>query len=54
MIRVPDTQHPIGATPPRDPNSDSIEVEDMELSDEEEDRKHGSIVGQFLGAAAHF
>ncbi|XP_038076989.1 proline-rich protein 36-like isoform X2 [Patiria miniata] len=33
-----------GATPPRDPNSDSIEVEDMELSDEEEDRKGGTII----------
>ncbi|XP_022110340.1 regulation of nuclear pre-mRNA domain-containing protein 2-like [Acanthaster planci] len=33
-----------GATPPRDPNADSIEVEDMELSDEEEDRKRGTII----------
>ena len=37
-----------GATPPRDPNSDTVEVEDMELSDEEDDRRRGSIIGQFI------
>ncbi|XP_033634094.1 formin-like protein 20 [Asterias rubens] len=33
-----------GATPPRDPNLDTVEVEDMELSDEGEDRHRGTIV----------